>query len=351
MLGVSTADVRPWNVLAPCPPAVGELGDSDMRSRVWTLIAGAAWVSLDWPALLTALMAVGRSDIPGSRLAEGHVDALRILEQADREPVPGAMYGVWASRSRGGGLTARYDDDGAHLRLTGTVPFASGAGLIDRALVTAITDDGGSLLVDADVSEWPYDEHSWRTTAMAQSRSFTITVSDGEVPVADQVGPPGFYLDRPAFFPGGVGVAAVWVGAAARVADLLIGFLESGPPAGRELGPVAVGRLGQIRIELATMTAAIELAGRRLPVLLEQPGPHEAGPSDVRRADRRVVSTEVRAIVGAAVRRLLDTARTLAGPAGLAQQPGLGDAIADLDLYVRQQHADRDAEFLGNLRP
>jgi hypothetical protein len=55
----------------------------------------------------------------------------------------------------------------------------------------------------------------------------------------------------------------------------------------------------------------------------------------------------VRAGIGAAVRRLLGTARDLAGPAGLAQHPGLADAIADLDLYVRQQHATRDAEYLA----
>lgn len=310
-----------------------------MRRSVWSQVCGTEWASLDWPALLTALMAVGRWSIPGARLAEGHIDALRILDQAGREPVPGAIYGVWASRSRGGGLTAHSGAE-VDLRLTGTVPFASGAGLIDRALVSATTEDGRSLLVDADVLDWPYDENSWRTTAMAESRSFTVTVSDRRVSAADQVGPAGFYLDRPAFFPGGVGVAAVWAGAAARVADLLAGFLNAGP----EPGPVAASHLGRIRIELVTMNAVIAAAGRRLPVVLggDDPDP-DSGP-----ADRQLLSTEVRAVVGAAVRRLLDTARTLAGPAGLAQEPGLGDAIADLDLYVRQQHADRDAEFLGS---
>lgn len=334
---MTSSGAGPWSVTTPYPSAAGGDPGTDMCNRVWSLVSGIEWVTLDWPALLTALMAVGRTDIPGARLAEGHVDALRILDQAGREPVAGALYGVWASRSRGGGLTSLPGDDAAHLGLTGTVPFASGAGLIGRALVTVTAEDGRSLLVDAPVADWPYDENGWHTTAMADSRSFTVTVQDRQVSTQDQVGPAGFYLDRPAFFPGGVGVAAVWAGAAAQVADRLVTFLEAGP----EPGPVVAGHLGRIRMELVTIGAAIAAAGGRLSVVLgaDDPDPGEC----------RLLSTEVRAVVGAAVRRLLDTARAVAGPTGLAQEPGLGDAIADLDLYVRQQHADRDAESLGRL--
>ena len=33
------------------------------------------------------------------RLAEGHVDALAILDEAGMRPVSGAIYGVWAART------------------------------------------------------------------------------------------------------------------------------------------------------------------------------------------------------------------------------------------------------------
>lgn len=330
---MSGAGQQRWSTVAPFPPARPYDLDADPRAALQELVRDVAWADADWGSLLQSLTTVGRSSIPGGRLAEGHIDAVRILHQAGRSPVPAALYGVWASRSRGGG--PRIDVRDGQFCLTGTIPFASGAGLIDRALVSALTPEGTTVLVDAAVREWSFDESSWQTSAMLPSRSFTVTVHDESLPRDAQVGPDGFYLDRPGFFPGGVGVAAVWAGGAARVADLLEEFLSTGSP----LAGPQQGHLGRITTELAAIGSALELAGLRLPAVLETP------PMDTTVLQR--FSTEVRAVVGAAVRRLLDSARAAAGPAGIAQHPGLGAAIADLDLYVRQQPADRDAEYLS----
>jgi hypothetical protein len=287
---------------------------------------------------------LGRTDIPLARLAEGHIDALRILRQAGTAPVPGSLYGVWASRSRGGGLTATTEMD--RFMLSGTVPFASGAGMLDRALVTAViqppTQEAGApaqqVLIDVDVHDWIADPDSWQTSAMAASRSFTISIRDRAAPVYNQIGPAGYYLARRGFFPGGIGVAAVWVGGAARVSDLLTEFLSGSPGDPDQLTRV---RLGRIRLELSTAGALLARAGQ---LLMDGVASDRSGwPTD----RLRELATEVRAGIGAAVRRLLDNARDLAGPAGSAQHPGLADAIADLDLYVRQQHADRDADYLA----
>ncbi|HYO85320.1 MAG TPA: hypothetical protein VES01_02515 [Dermatophilaceae bacterium] len=72
------------------------------------------WAELDWPELLDELMALGRTDIPLARLTEGHIDALRIFAEADADPVLGACYGVWASRSHGTGLKAARSAQGWH---------------------------------------------------------------------------------------------------------------------------------------------------------------------------------------------------------------------------------------------
>jgi len=290
------------------------------------------WTGLAWPELVTALEALGRTDIPLSRLTEGHVDALRIHAEAGTAPSPDCLYGVWASRSRGTGIRAQRTEGGWHL--TGTLRFASGAGLLDRALVPVWLDDETSALLDLPVREWPVDDSVWQTGAMRLSHSHTIHL-DHDVPadVAAQVGGEGFYLGRAGFFPGGIGVAAVWVGGACRVADLVWQHLGEGPPS-----PAVQLRLGHLRTELVAAAAAVESAGRRL------------DGADVREQGRlQALATETRAVVGASVRRLLEQARSVAGPAGLAFDGPLTHAIDDLDLYVRQQSTDGDALFLGGL--
>lgn len=99
-----------------------------------------------------ALAAWGGRDLSLGRLAEGHVDALAILAEAVRDPVPGVLYGVWASRS--GGATVRLERRGDAHVLSGVMRFCSGARVLDRALVVVDPPLGappGRLLFDVDV--------------------------------------------------------------------------------------------------------------------------------------------------------------------------------------------------------
>jgi hypothetical protein len=50
-----------------------------------------------------ALAGFGRRDLALARLGEGHSDTVVVLAEAGRVAVPGALYGVWAARSRGTG--------------------------------------------------------------------------------------------------------------------------------------------------------------------------------------------------------------------------------------------------------
>jgi hypothetical protein len=70
-----------------------------------------------------ALAAWGARDLSLARLAEGHVDAIAILTEAARAPVPDALYGVWASRS--GGATVRVEPRGDGAVLQGAMRFCS----------------------------------------------------------------------------------------------------------------------------------------------------------------------------------------------------------------------------------
>ena len=301
---------------------------ADLRSALTALVGGSDWTSLSWAELIEALLALGRTDIGLSRLGEGHIDAARIADQAGRALVPNAIYGVWASRSGDSGIRCRPAAGG--LLLDGTVKFASGAGVIDRALVPVWPTPDEHLLVDLDVRALPVDRAAWQTRAMTTSHSHTVALAEVAVPDSAVVGAPNFYLERSGFFPGGIGVAAVWAGGLGRVTDLVVARVRNRPSA------AADRRLGQMVAALSSSVAAVRQAARELdtawPTATEQ---------------LRELATRTRAGVGSGVRSALAESRELAGAAGLAYDADLTHAIDDLGLYVLQQNADGDASYLG----
>lgn len=297
------------------------------RAAVAGLVDGVAWAGLAWPVLVEELLALGRTDVPLARLSEGHVDALRILDQAGAAPEPGALYGVWASRSARTGLTAA--DHGDTLEISGTLRFASGAGLVDRALVPVWFDEDRHVLVDLDASGLPVDASVWRTAAMTPSRTYEIRVEALVVPASSRRGPEGFYLDRPGFQAGGLGVAACWVGGAARVLDVLLDLHPRPSPAQQV-------RLGAIRTDLVAAAATVRAGAR----LLEDPS-----------VDTTPVALEGRTVAAEAVHRVLANARLLTGPAGLALDDAVAHVVPDLELYTLQHNLDAASSALGSPEP
>ena len=57
----------------------------------------------------------------------------------------------------------------------------------------------------------------------------------------------------------------------------------------------------------------------------------------------------VRSVVERAVREVVDRVPRIVGPGPLSRDAGLASALADLTLYVRQHHAERDHAALGQL--
>ena len=337
--------VGPLTVSQPVPPVRAlppgyDRHDPDrpaQRAALSGLVAEPDWAARSWSELVEDLLALGRTDIPLSRLAEGHIDAHRIIAQAGARPVPGALYGVWASRSQQTGIRATQTEAGGGLRLDGTLRFASGAGLLDRSLVPAWLDSGAHLLLDLPVDELPVDAGVWRTSAMAASRSYELRLVDVAVDGEAQVGPPDFYLGRPEFFPGGVGVAACWAGGGARLLDLLQDRIT-------EPSPAQQVRLGRLRTDLAAALAVVRSGAALLDRSLTSGGRGLSFPG----ADHwQALATEVRAAVADAIRRMLGHARLAAGPAGMAMDEGLSHAVLDLELYALQQNSDADALLLG----
>ena len=269
------------------------------------------------------LSAAGREDLAVARLLEGHVDALRILAEAGREPVHGAVYGVWASASGGTGLAL------AGGELDGVLRYCSGAWFLDRALVVAAAPDGRRLF-DVDVRGGGLTRHedTWPAVGMDVTRSVDVTVRGLRAGADDAVGPPGFYLDRPGFTAGGVGVAAVWLGGAAGVLDTVVSGLRRLEPAPHQLAHVGA------------MTVAVTAADAVLDALAAR---HDAGAA-LTAADALLARSAVESAVGDVLAR----APRVTGPTPMCRDAAFAHRLADLGVYVRQHHAEADLERLGH---
>ena len=277
-----------------------------------------------FPEFANALTELGRVDLCLARLVEGHADALRILEQADAEPRPG-VYGVWASRSAGTGVAA--SPLGSGWRLDGELRFASGIDIVDRALLPGWVDADTHLLFDIAANGVAADRSTWRTVAMDASRSFTVEVHQA-CDQTDVVGRANFYLRRPGFVVGGLGVAAVWVGGAQSVLDQVLAGLGRFQPSAHQLR-----RLGLMEQAVWVARTTVETTARRL---------SELATDDVARE-----TTLARTAVVAACEEVRAEAERIVGPGGLSGSTQLARTLADLAIFVRQHHVDGALEGLG----
>jgi alkylation response protein AidB-like acyl-CoA dehydrogenase len=268
-------------------------------------------------------------DISLARLSEAHVDAVAILHEAGVEPVPDALYAVWASAGPGGN-DVRLDTK--RCTLTGAKPFCSGCGVVDRALVTADVGEQ-RLLVDIDVSPTFTMRcgSAWHTNAMA--KTWTSNVEFDQHPVSDGaiVGGPNWYLDRPGFWHGAIGPAACWAGGTA-------GLVEGNHPLADWHGPDHHGRAhyGALLADVWTMQAVLERAGNEI----------DDRPADAAHARVRALMT--RHAIHELCTSVLNRFGRAAGPRPFVTDSHVSQRHADISLYLRQCHGERDLELLGD---
>jgi alkylation response protein AidB-like acyl-CoA dehydrogenase len=270
---------------------------------------------------------LGTLDLDLARLAEAHSDAAAIRSDLGYSGPDGGLWGVWAANPPVDPLTARRR--GAGWVLAGTKPWCSGAGCCDRALVTALTDDGYRLFA-VEVTEphaVPVDG-TWPAAAMqgSDSRSMCFDGAPGE-----PVGRPEEYLSRPGFWHGAVGVAAVWWGGARGVARALA-LADSRRP----LDQHALAHAGAVDASLAAAWASLASAAACF----------DDDPDDAA-GTARLTAGRARTVVESTANEVVARTGRALGAAPLALDADHGRRVADLGLYLRQSHAERDLEQLG----
>lgn len=271
------------------------------------------------------LAATGARDLVAARLAEAHHDATGILRQLGGDPpAPGSLWGVWAARTRDAVVTADPGADG--WTLAGASPWSSGSDRCTDALVVA----GDRLFaVRLDHPTVTPGGDPWRGLGMAGAGTTTVRF-DGTP--ARPVGGPGDYLDRPGFWHAAAGVAAVWFGGAVGATTPLRARVRSGRGDAHD-----AAHLGRVDAALGAAAA----------VLREAAAAADADTDTVDDARRRALV--VRATVETAVETALRSTGRATGPSPLAHDARHARHVADLEVYVRQSHAERDLATLGGL--
>jgi alkylation response protein AidB-like acyl-CoA dehydrogenase len=266
-----------------------------------------------WEILAT----IAAHDLGVARAIEPHLDAASILEQAGH-PTPEGSWGVFAAEGGDDPLAAA-EASGAW-SLSGTKPWCSLADRLDAALVTA---DGRLFAVDLAHPGVKVLPTPWVARGLSEIPSGPVHFD--AVP-ATPVGEPGWYLSRPGFAWGGIGVAACWYGGAVGIGRTVHAAAAAKP------NPYLVEHLGAIDELLQSSRRALAEAAELV---------------DTGDPEPRLLAKRVRATVARACEEVVLRSGRALGPAPLALDAAHAKRVADLQLYVRQHHAERDLASLG----
>ena len=152
--------------------------------------------------LARSLVRIAEANLPVARLAEGHVNALRLLRLQDERPPDGQLLGVWGAEADVP-VSCR---DGV---LLGIKRYASGLGTVDAAVVTVGQGAECRLALVDTRDARRHRPAAWRMIGMRATRSGEI-VLDGLVP--RWIGRAGDYFVEPGFLGGTWRIAAVQAG-------------------------------------------------------------------------------------------------------------------------------------------
>ncbi len=336
---LSLRDDRP--VGAPVLAALRAAGDTtgwgvDLAATLeWAVSVGrdrAAERDLvdDWELLAS----VAARDVTAARILEPHLDALDILDQARRDGYdleldavgvgPASSWGVFAAEGSGVRVDAREGAGG--WTLEGTKPWCSLAGSLSHALVTAWAGDTRRLFaVDLRGAGVSARSGPWYARGLASVVSAPV---DFAAAPALPVGDPGWYLRRTGFARGGVGVAACWWGGATALRAPLLA-------AAQRSGADQLSRVHLARADTALWGARLALADAAQVLGAASP------------PDPSLVAARVRTLVAQAAETSLTEAGHALGPLPLVADEPHARRVADLQLYLRQHHAERDLARIG----
>lgn len=280
-------------------------------------------------ALLDQLRRVGRGDLSVGRLYEGHVNALLLfgwyatpaqLDWLAAALDDGAFFGVWATEPAPGvALAGR--------TLSGAKSFASGAGGIRYAIVTAQPEAGERRLVVVDADDPARtDASGWQVRGMRASVSGRYDLTGMTVNDDRLLGAPGVYDREPRFTAGAWRFTAVQLGGI----EALLAATRDGLTDAARADPLARAAFGAAVVATRGALAWVRDA---------------AGQAADESAQAIAVARMTRGVVERAGLDVMEQAARLLGTRSAFDGGRADKIIRDLSLYLRQAGPDhaRDA--------
>ncbi|WP_338722416.1 acyl-CoA dehydrogenase family protein [Pseudomonas tolaasii] len=271
------------------------------------------------------LAQVAGHDLRLCKLFEGHTDALAILAEL-HSPLPpeGSTWGMWAAEPPTAKVRVRHD--GQWLTVEGRKAWCSGAAVVSHGLLTAWDEEDRQQLVAVDMHQpgVRVTDEGWNAVGMAATGSVEVVF---EAARGIAVGGPGDYLARPGFWQGGIGIAACWYGGAQRLAEALREHCSKRPE------PHALAHLGAVDSVLNSAACVLRDSAEQV--------------DRTPRADARQLAQQARACIEDTVEQVIHHVGRALGAGPYCKDPHFAQLMADLPVYVRQSHAERDLAALG----
>jgi len=283
-----------------------------------------------------ALASVAAHNLSLAKLFEGHTDALAILaEIGSAEQAAEGTWAVWGAEPPGPRIQVRPISrqerfaPGDTVLLSGTKFWCSGAHLVDQALITAWLPDGQRCLVAVAMGQPGIEvtQDGWAAVGMGASASVDVRLEKAS---GTLVGCPGDYLRRPGFSHGGAGVAACWYGASASISRRLLNDSRVAED------PHALAHLGAVDVSLSSAATLLRKTAAQIDAY-----PLRKWTMEINR---------VRLMAEATAQQVLQRVPRALGPGPLCKDRALALLLADLPVFIRQSHAERDLAVLGQLR-
>ena len=172
-----------------------------------------------------------------------------------------------------------------------------------------------------------FEESDWKTLAFQETRTATVVFNSASIRSQDLIGGCEWYLQRPGFWHGACGPAACWAGGAAGLLDYATHQSRSDPH--------TLAHLGAMHASVWALESYLDSAGQQI----------DATVNDRELAMVRALT--LRHLVEQACTDILRRLPRAYGPRPLSMDEDVVRRYQELDLYLRQSHAERDLESLG----
>jgi len=281
------------------------------------------------------LACVAGHDLGLCKLYEGHTDALAVMaELGARHVPPASTWGMWAAEPPNARLSMTDSVPADHwygnldVRLDGRKAWCSGAAVLSHAVITAWDDQNQQQLVAVELNQpgVKVTADGWRAVGMGATGSVEVQFDQAQ---GYRVGTPGQYLARAGFWHGGIGIAACWYGAASALAHTLLVHGH------KHAEPHSLAHLGAVDTALHSAASVLRSSARYL--------------DDQPTADAERLARRSRSVIEAAATDIILHVGRAVGAGPYCKDAHFSQLIADLPVFLRQSHAERDLAALGML--